>query len=196
MNNQGFGFTVDEEAASQMGEKFLYPEMTVGLMIVAHEIQLNKKQNGHWIRFQFQILDGQFKNKQYSQLYNYDNPADFCREKANQALSAMAVAMGLRGGTSPTAEQMYNIPFTGEIGFDGDNNEIKSYAPSTLQAPAPQPQFAPQQPAQGFAPQQARPQQQFGASSLPQQPRQQQMPQGGFAPQQGDFAPDDDSVPF
>jgi len=193
MNNQGFGFTVDEDAASKMGKKFLYPEMTVGLVIVGHDIKANKAENGHWIRFQFQILEGQFQNKQYSQLYNYDNPSDFCREKANEALSAMAVAMGMPNGTSPSAEQMYNIPFTGEIGIDGDNNEIKSYAPSTLQAPAPQPQFAPQQQqtAQGFAPQQqqAQPVQQFGASALPQQPTQQQfVPQGGFAP--------DDSVPF
>jgi len=177
-NNQGFGFTVDEEAASKMGKKFLYPKIKVGLVIVNHEIRENNKGNGHWIRFQFQILEGQFQNKQYSELYNYDNPGDYCREKANQALSAMAIAMGMPGGTSPTAEQMYGIPFTGEIGIDGDNNEIKSYAPSTLKAPAPQPQFAPQQPAP-----------QFGASSFPSQ--QQVVP-----PQGGGFAPDDNSVLF
>lgn len=123
--------------------------------IVASEINPNSKKTGRFVEFTFQILDGQFQNRKLWTRLNLWNPSQEAVKIAQGDLSAIGRAVGVLQITDTS--QLHNKPLT--IGVKvvkddkGNNkNEISSYKPAQVAAPA---AFAQSEPQRQFVGQQA-----------------------------------------
>lgn len=167
------------------------------VVIVGDEVKANKSNNGGFIEFSMQIIDGPAKGSTGAHRLNlYNQSAQAC-EIASKQLSAICHATGQfrLGANGDDTSVLHNIPFIIEVGLQKDPDaaakgytEVKRVFTVNGDEPGKQPQG--QQPAQ----QQAAPAQQFGQPAqqfaapqqqapTQQQPQQQAAPAWG-APQQ------------
>jgi len=65
------------------------------VIITKTEVKSNKKQDGHLIALEMQILDGPFKGRAIRDWINIDNPNQQCVEIGMRCLEALRQAIGL-----------------------------------------------------------------------------------------------------
>jgi len=99
-------------------------------LITRTEKKSNKAQTGHYIEFEFQIIDGHFKGRNLWARLNLWNPS----EKAVQ-ISKVELANICRAVCMPrvqNSDQLKNLPMIIVVDVDGDFNRIKGYKTSNV----------------------------------------------------------------
>jgi hypothetical protein len=100
-------------------------------MVTESEMEPNKAGTGQFLKLVFQILEGEFKDRQIWARLNLNNPNELAVKIANAELSAICRAVGVM--TPQDSVELHNLPMlikvsckkrddTGEI-----TNEIKGY---------------------------------------------------------------------
>jgi hypothetical protein len=127
------------ETAPEMGFKPV-PVGTYRMAIVESEQKENKAQTGHYIKFKFQIIEGEHKGRSVTTFLNLDHPKAQVVQIAQGELSCICHAVGV---LSPQAtEDLHNIELDVELGMSKDQNgemqnKIKKYSKASVGAPAP-----------------------------------------------------------
>lgn len=71
------------------------------------EVRENSKKTGHFIKFEFEIVDGEHKGRRFWEHYNVDNPNPITEERASESMSTIHALCGLPGSWSDTDSDDY-----------------------------------------------------------------------------------------
>ena len=125
-------------------------------VIVDSDMKPNKSGTGEYLLLEFEIIEGEFKNRKLWARLNLNNPNADAVRMARADLSAICHAVNV---IQPhDSVELHNLPLTITVKCrktpDGDIvNDVKGYAPKASAAGAVPSAAAPQQPApQGTAP--------------------------------------------
>lgn len=87
----------------------------VVIAMTANEYKQNKKQNGHGLNLQFQILEGEFAGRNLWSLLNLDNPNADTVRIAQAELKEILVATDMLGKFGDDVDVLHNIPMIATI---------------------------------------------------------------------------------
>ena len=124
-------------------------------VIVDSELKPNKAGTGEYLQLEFEIIDGEYKNRKLWTRLNINNPNPDAVRMARADLSAICHAVNvIQPGDSV---ELHNLPLTITVKCrktpDGDIvNDIKGYAPKASASGAVTPAAPQQSPQQGTSP--------------------------------------------
>ena len=122
------------------------------VQITRTEVKATKAGDGHYLKLEMTILDGQYKNRKVWSQINIANPSAECVKIGLGELSALSKAAGI--GELSDSAQLLNATIEVRVSVKGDQNIVRGYAPiGQIQLPPP-PSSPPT-----TSPQQASPQQ-------------------------------------
>jgi hypothetical protein len=161
-------FAFDASKVKPQSEFVPIPAGKYVAIIIKSELKTTKKGDGNYLELNFQIIDGQYKNRQLWGRLNLRNPNSQTVEIAQQQLSSICHAVGVLD--MQDTQQLHNIPLCVKVvvrdGNNGPMNDVNGYYPLEGQQQAPVQQAAPVQ----------QPPVQQQAFVQPQQPVQQTVP--------------------
>jgi hypothetical protein len=108
--------------------------------IVDSQMKSTSAGTGEYLNLQFEILDGEFKNRKLFHNLNLDNPNETAVQIARAELSAICRAVGVLAPKD--SAELHNLPMTLKVGVEkrkdtGEmQNRIKAFEPKDGQPPA------------------------------------------------------------
>jgi len=140
------GQTIDKSEHDDPVSFEIIPPGEYVAMIVDSDIEPNKAATGHFVKLEYEIIEGEHKGRKLWGRYNFDNPNEKAVEIAKRELAAIgaAVAKPIWRAT----EELHDKPLVVTVKVDtrdkdrGPQNEIKGWKP-TGQAAATQPTSTP-----------------------------------------------------
>ncbi len=95
-------------------------------IIVASEMKPTRKGNGEYLKFEFDILDGQYKGRKVWDQLTIKHPNPLTVDIAQGTLSAICHAVGVM--TPNDSAELHNLPLMITVGLEkrSDNGELKN----------------------------------------------------------------------
>lgn len=112
-------------------------------VIIESEKKPNSKNNGHYLKLKFQIMNGKFQNRTLYDNLNLWNQSQTATEIARKSLSAIVAATGAANPSK--SEALHDKPLKIKVAVEkrADNGEmrnvIKGYKPLNKSAPVSRP---------------------------------------------------------
>lgn len=126
---------IDFEQVEERKSFDIIPPQDVVIAMTQNEYKQNKKQNGHGLNLQFQILEGEYAGRNLWSLLNLDNPNADTVRIAQAELKEILVATDMLGKFGDDVDVLHNIPMIATIivepakdGFKA-KNKISKYTP-------------------------------------------------------------------
>jgi len=101
------------------------PEGEYLAQIVKEEVKATKKEDGHYLQFDWKIMEGQYKDKFLFDRLNLSNPNKEAERMASLALNSIAKACG-KPGTN-FSEEFHRIPVILIVELKDGRNNIRGY---------------------------------------------------------------------
>ena len=126
------GVSFDPYAVEPQGDFPIVPPGKTPALIEKAEVRRTKKETGHYIYLEMQILDGPCKGQKLFDQINIQNPSTVCVEIGLRTLSALARAIGLQ--TVKSVTQLLNQIVIAHVKVKDEQNSIRTYSAAS-QAP-------------------------------------------------------------
>lgn len=98
------------------------------VLIEKAEVRTTKKNDGHFIYLELQVLDGKHKGRKLFDRINIDNPSRQCVEIGLRCMSALSRAIGLQAVSDDS--QLINKTVVAHAKVKSEQNEIRTYSPA------------------------------------------------------------------
>ena len=94
------------------------PDGWYKVCIVKSEGKPTKAEGGMYINFQFQVLEGKYKNRTIFHVANWINKNETAQKIGRGQISSMSKAVGFGGKTVKTTTELHNLPLAILVGHE------------------------------------------------------------------------------
>ena len=131
------GVPFDSSTVEPQEDFKIVPPGKTPVLIEKAEVKVTKKQTGHYIYLEMQILDGPCKGQKLFDQINIQNPSETCVKIGLQTLSALARAIGLQKVEDTT--QLLNQVVVAHVKVKDEQNSVRTYSAVSQASVAPTP---------------------------------------------------------
>ena len=141
---------IDYEMVEDRKEFSVIPPQDVIVAVTQSDYAPNKKNTGHALNLQFQILDGEFAGRNLWDMLNLDNPSADAVRIAQSTLKQILIATNMLGKFGQDTAVLHDIPMIATLEVEAERtvdgktykakNKIVKYSPMAAGAAVAKPQ--------------------------------------------------------